>query len=150
MRLAHSIKRQIFKKNYNFRMRVPDERCSSSSPTNHSKTSEHYLCQHQVIRRSLLWFIQSACQSVLGQDTEPQTAPDVLVGTVISVWMHVWIPVAIASDKYPNCNCKMTLEINKFVDITYPHNPAQLSVVWVTDVSVKSGWLGLYAFHQFF
>ena len=32
--------------------------------------------------------------SVLGQDTEPQTAPDVVVGTAISVWMYVWITVS--------------------------------------------------------
>ena len=34
-----------------------------------------------VIRGSLVRFPWSACRSVLGQDTEPQTAPDVLVGT---------------------------------------------------------------------
>ena len=30
----------------------------------------------------MVWFPWSACQSVSGQDTEPQTAPDVLVGTL--------------------------------------------------------------------
>ena len=44
------------------------------------------------------WFDSPPCQSVLGQDTEPQTAPDVLVGTLgsattINVWMYVWINV---------------------------------------------------------
>ena len=36
-----------------------------------------------------------ACQSVLEQDTEPQTAPDVQVGTLpataITVWMYVLV-----------------------------------------------------------
>ena len=35
-----------------------------------------------VIGRSLVQFPWSACWSVLGHDTEPQTAPDVLVGTL--------------------------------------------------------------------
>ena len=34
------------------------------------------------IGKSLVQFPRSACRSALGQDTEPQTAPEVLVGTL--------------------------------------------------------------------
>ena len=51
------------------------------------KTAKHFFSQFSsqrwsqrlVIGRSLVRFPCSACWSVLGQDTEPQTAPDVLV-----------------------------------------------------------------------
>ena len=36
----------------------------------------------------------AACRSVLGQNTEPQTAPDVLVSTLHGVWVYVWITVS--------------------------------------------------------
>ena len=56
----------------------------------------HRTSQRFVIGRSLVEFPWSSCRSVLGWDTEPQTTPDVLVGTLhaISVWMHVWITVS--------------------------------------------------------
>ena len=40
--------------------------------------------------------------SVLGQDTEPQTVSDVLVGTLaaICVWMYVWITVSCFGKKH--------------------------------------------------
>ena len=53
-----------------------------------------------------LWYqcLGSTCQHVLGQDTEPQTAPDVLVSTLhgatsIGVWMYVWIKVSCSIQK---------------------------------------------------
>ena len=50
-----------------------------------------------VVRRSLVWFPWSACPSVLGQDTEPETAPDVLVGSSHGSHRHqcmnIWFTV---------------------------------------------------------
>ena len=49
-------------------------------------------------RRLQVWFPWSTCQSVLGQETEPQSAPDVLVGTLHGrhrrQWTYVWITVS--------------------------------------------------------
>ena len=63
--------------------------------------------QRLVNERSLVRFPWSTCRSVLGQDTEPQTAPEVLVGTLrgshhhqcMNVYMKLlWTEV---SDKCP-------------------------------------------------
>ena len=63
-----------------------------------------------VIRRLLVQGPWSACQSVIGQDTEPQTAPDVLVGkciaaTAISVCMY---ELLLLVAKYLKCKCHNT------------------------------------------
>ena len=44
--------------------------------------------QRLVIGRSLVRFPWSPCQSVFGQDTEPQTAPDVLGRTLHGSHRH--------------------------------------------------------------
>ena len=57
----------------------------------------------------------SACWSVLGQDTEPQTAPHVLVGS-FNVWMCVWITVSHFRQKsllHVNVNININVNINK-------------------------------------
>ena len=45
-------------------------------------TVAQVMSKHLVIERSLVRFSWSAYQSVRGQDTEPQTALDVLVGSL--------------------------------------------------------------------
>ena len=64
----------------------------------------HNESQCLVIGRSLVLFPWSACRSVLRQDTEPQTAPDVapcMAAASMNVWMNYcksfWTK---ASDKY--------------------------------------------------
>ena len=51
--------------------------------------------QRLVIGRSLVQFPWSACQSVPGQDTEPQTTPDVLVGTLHGSHHHQCMNVCV-------------------------------------------------------
>ena len=59
---------------------------------------------HLVIGRLLVCFPWSACWSVLGQDTEPQAAPDVLVGTLHGSYRHqcmnTWITVSRFGQKH--------------------------------------------------
>ena len=60
--------------------------------------------QHLVIRRSLVRFHWSACRRILGRDIEPQTAPDVLGGTLHGSHRHqrtnVWITVSRFGQKH--------------------------------------------------
>ena len=57
-----------------------------------------------VIGRSLVQFSCSACRSVLGQETEPQTAPDALVGTMHGSHCHqsmtIWLTESIFGQKH--------------------------------------------------
>ena len=72
--------------------------------------------QRLVIWRSLVWFPWSACWSVLGQDTEPQTAPDVLVGTLhvshhlqcINYCKSLRIKVSAKYPKHKHGECDVT------------------------------------------
>ena len=68
-----------------------------------------------LVGRPLLRFPWSACGSVLGQDTEPQTALDVLVGTLLASHCHQCICVCInyASAKCVNVKCLHSCE--KFI-----------------------------------
>ena len=57
-----------------------------------------------VIGRLLVWFPWPACQSALGLDSKPQTAPDVLVSTLHGSHHHqcmdVWITVSLFRKKH--------------------------------------------------
>ena len=53
-----------------------------------------------VIGRSLVRFSSSTCWSVFGQDTEPQTAPDVLVGTLHGSNRHLCMHVLITASQF--------------------------------------------------
>ena len=68
-----------------------------------------------VIRWSLARFPWSACRKVLGQDTEPHTAPDVLVCSLHGSYHHQCMNVRMnyckslwtkASAKCPQCKCR--------------------------------------------
>ena len=82
------------------------------------------LGQHLVIGRLLVrfptipWY---ACQSVLGQDTEAQTAPDVLVGSLHGSRHHQCVNVCMnyckslwtkASDKCSKCICNVNVNVS--------------------------------------
>ena len=51
--------------------------------------------QRLVIGRLLVRFPWSACRSVLGQDTAPQTAPDAVVGTLHGSHHHQCVNVCM-------------------------------------------------------
>ena len=49
----------------------------------------------------MVQFLWSVCQSVLGEDTEPQTAPDVLVSTLHGSHHHqcMYVCVSVVGQK---------------------------------------------------
>ena len=113
--------------------------------------------QHLVMGRSLVWFPCSACWSVLGQDTEPQTAPDVLVGTLHGSHhqprMYIWIILKLIGQKCllnvnsitPSDTPQYAWEINKYTkkkkskstmletvrkNVLHPHQKLMGSIRW--------------------
>ena len=71
------------------------------------------LSQRIVIRRTLVRFPESSCQSVLGQDTEPRTAPDLLVGTLHGSHRHQCVKCDNNTNFNDNLGRLTSLELKK-------------------------------------
>ena len=123
-----------------------------------STISLHYLnvyvkSQH-VIGRLLVWFPWSACRSVLGQDTESQITPKVLVGTLHGINHHQCMNVCMnyckllwtkASAKCPKM-WMMAKQLVKFFCIwkTEPQMPASFFLHFYQAHRFKLGKIDLW------